>query len=115
MKRRAIAGRISIACFAIAAWLLLILLSGCSTFEYACAGQAADFVSTSIALNQPGMVEGNPIYAGLGEVVVGKIILIGCLYCIDSDWLNYVAGHVGIGCAGWNTYQILDAPWEGED
>ena len=89
-------------------------------FASAIGGQAADVVSTQVALNK-GCVEGNPVFGkdpSTGLMVAVKLGVVGVAYYItevymdghsqQADVRNWAYGGLavlGFGAAGWNASQ----------
>jgi len=87
-------------------------------------GQAADTVTTSMALEDPRVREGNPIAWSdddIEAVLTGKLLMIGVGYLAGEMWPQYrkaiwwsLAGS-GYAGAAWNVGSMIDHgtnPWE---
>ena len=113
---------------------ILIALTGCGTMSqapaytareknaltFAIIGQAADMLTTSLALSNDDFSEANPVFGDAGTdtelltaMISSKIILIGGGYLVGQvwpearEWMWYGVGGVGAGFAGFNTIQLI--------
>jgi hypothetical protein len=115
--------------------ILAALASGCasgprqpysaSEFRWAThgiIGQSLDVATTSMALGDDRIVEGNPLWWSddPGAMLAGKIAVVGLCFLVGEIWPEYrsaiwqIAAITGYGAAGWNTYLMMDnniTPW----
>ncbi len=92
-------------------------------FGHAILGQSLDMMTTSMALTDDRMQEGNPIYWGddAEAIIIGKIVIMGGMYLIGERWpetrksLWWTSAVGGYLPATWNTYQMIENdvdPWK---
>jgi len=116
----------------------VILMCGCTTsgrpyspseriaFGNALVGQSLDVVTTSMALEDPRVLEGNPVFWSdddIEAVLTGKILFMGVGYLIGEIYPQYrktiwwtLAGSGYVG-AIWNTGSMIEHgtnPWEND-
>jgi hypothetical protein len=116
---------------------LSMALSGCASvdrgrpytpserqaFGHAVLGQSLDAMTTSMALTDDRMSEGNPIYWGddAEAIIVGKLVMMSAAYLVGEAWPDsrktmwWIIAGGGYLPATWNTYQMIEHdvnPWE---
>jgi hypothetical protein len=125
---------IALALIAIAA--LISCCSGCSTsgrayspderiaIGNALLGQSLDLATTSMALEDERVFEGNPLFWSdddIEAVISGKLVFFGLGYLAGEVWpqhrktIWWALGVTGYAGASWNTYQMIEHgtnPWE---
>ena len=91
---------------------------------HAIVGQSLDVVSTSMALEDEKLAEGNSIWwnpEDAGSILAGKVALMGAGWLLGEwqpTWRRAIwttLGVAGYGAASWNTYKMIEAdanPWK---
>ena len=136
---RAQSRKVWLLCLLAAIALLIALLTGCQTtrpytagerqaMAHAVIGQSLDVATTSMALQDEDIAEGNSAWwdpEDSGSILATKLVLGGVVYLLGEwkpDWRKQmwrVLGGGGYVAAGWNGYLMIKHdvdPWDdGED